>query len=215
MKSVWITLEYSPAGTPPFLEAVFESPDIDREVILGGQTVDGVEILTSFVYGKRDAYETLLDEDDGVLEYEITPDSDGFFLYLRRELGERGASLLESISRETVVVVPPITVHSDRTIHMALVGHPDDLGAIVEDVPAGMSVDVRQVHNAITTTPSRLSERQEEALQTAWDLGYYDVPRTSGIEGVADELDCAVSTASELLRRAEARLVEQTVAAGR
>ena len=213
MKSVWITLEYSPAGTPPFLEAVFESPDVDREIILGGQTVDGVEILTSYVYGSQAAYKTLLEEYDGVLEYEITPDSDGFFLYLRRELGERGASLLESISRETIVVVPPITLHSDRTIHMTLVGHPNDLGAIVEDVPSGMSVDVRQVRNAVTTTPSRLSTRQEEALQAAWNLGYYDVPRTTGIEGVADEIDCAVSTASELLRRGEARLVEQAVAA--
>jgi predicted DNA binding protein len=44
-------------------------------------------------------------------------------------------------------------------------------------------------------------------LVAAQAVGYYEVPRAGGIEAVADELDCAVSTASALVRRAESTLV--------
>jgi len=59
----------------------------------------------------------------------------------------------------------------------------------------------------VSAHDTSVSSRQEDALRAAWELGYYEVPRRNGIEAVADELDCAVSTASELLRRAEAHAV--------
>ncbi|RQH01317.1 helix-turn-helix domain-containing protein [Natrarchaeobius oligotrophus] len=211
MKSMRIALEYGERDAPPILEGFFESPELDREVILGGQVVDGVETITSFVYGTPDAYEPLVDDCDDVLEYDVTPSSDGFFVYLRRKLGAQGASLLESLSQRTVVVVPPIEVRSDRTIRMTLVGHPDDLRLVLEETPDGVSLDVRSIRDGTVSAPTRLSSRQSQALTVAWDVGYYEVPRRNGIETVAAELDCAVSTASELLRRAESRLVGQTL----
>ena len=50
-------------------------------------------------------------------------------------------------------------------------------------------------------------EPRRGGTSDAWDHGYYAVPREGGIEEVADELDCTVSTASALLRRAERELV--------
>lgn len=207
MKSVRIALTFGERSTPPLLDQFFESAELDREVVLGGQVVDSVETVTSFVYGAPAAYETLLDGRDGVLEYEITPSEDGFFLYLRRALGSDGLSLLETLSRETIVVVPPIEIRSDRSVAMTLVGHPRDLGVVLEGTPEGVSLDVRRVQGGVATDPGRLSGRQRQALRTAWEVGYYEVPRRNGVEAVAEELDCAVSTASELLRRAEAGLV--------
>lgn len=215
MRSVRIELAYSAATIPPLHEAFCESPDLDRELILGGQTVDGVETITSFVVGDPAAYEAVLADRESVLEYELTPAEDGFFLYLRRELGPGGTSLLDSLSRETVVVVPPIEVRSDRTIRMTLVGHPDDLGAVVEATPEGIDLRVRRVGGALPGGPSPLTERQREALSAARELGYYEVPRRNGVEAVADELDCAVSTASGLLRRGEARLVGRAIGSDR
>jgi len=51
-------------------------------------------------------------------------------------------------------------------------------------------------------TPASLTDRQRAALDTALDLGYYDVPRAASVADVAVELDCATSTAGELLRKA-------------
>jgi hypothetical protein len=57
-----------------------------------------------------------------------------------------------------------------------------------------------------------LTDPQREALRTAYELGYFEVPRGASLEAVADELDIAPSSASERLRRAQTHLVETTVA---
>lgn len=41
----------------------------------------------------------------------------------------------------------------------------------------------------------------------AWEVSYYQILREGGVEMVAGELECASSTASDLLRRAEQRVV--------
>jgi predicted DNA binding protein len=52
-----------------------------------------------------------------------------------------------------------------------------------------------------------VTPRQQEALEAALDAGYYEVPRRASVSDVAGALDCATSTAGELLRRAEAGVV--------
>ncbi|MDG5817993.1 helix-turn-helix domain-containing protein [Natronococcus sp. A-GB7] len=206
MKSVGIELRYDRHALSPIHEGICSSPALERELILGGQAVDGVETITSFVDGDPAAYEPLLADSERVREYELTPAEDGFFLYLRQELGPEGISLLDALAQETVVVVPPIEIRADRTMRLTLVGHPDDLGTILETVPDGVSLDVLWARDELTVSGS-VSDRQREALEAARELGYYEVPRRNGIEAVAAELECAVSTASELLRRGEAAAV--------
>ncbi|ELY40055.1 helix-turn-helix domain-containing protein [Natronorubrum tibetense] len=214
MKSMRIELQYDRDAVPPLHRGICESPALDREIIVGGQSVDGVETITSFVYGDSEAYESLLDDLETVLEYDITPSDDGFFLYLRRDLGPEGLSLLNALAQETVVVVPPIEIRSDRTIRLTVVGHPSALTAVVEEVPDGMGLDVRWVSQEIAVADASVSDRQAAALQAAWDVGFYEVPREGGIEAVAAELDCAVSTASELVRRGEANAVGRVLDSG-
>lgn len=214
MKSMRIELRYTTAAIPPIHEGICDSPALDREIIVGGQTVDGVETITSFVYGDPEAYESLLDDIEAVREYDVTPSDDGFFLYLRRELGSEGLSLSNALAQDTVVVVPPIEIRSDRTIRLTIVGHPSALTAVMEEVPDGLGLDVRWVSDDVTVTDTPVSDRQFAALRTARDVGFYEIPRAAGIEAVADELNCAVSTASELVRRGEANAVERVLENG-
>ena len=53
----------------------------------------------------------------------------------------------------------------------------------------------------------RLTDRQREALATAHELGYFEVPRTASLGDVAAELGITAASASERLRRAQAELV--------
>jgi hypothetical protein len=57
-----------------------------------------------------------------------------------------------------------------------------------------------------------LTDRQREALRVAYERGYFDIPRGTSLEAVADELDITPSSLSERLRRAQTHLVETTVA---
>ncbi|MFC7043890.1 helix-turn-helix domain-containing protein [Halonotius sp. GCM10025705] len=57
-----------------------------------------------------------------------------------------------------------------------------------------------------------LTNHQQEALRTAYEMGYFDIPRRASLQEVAAELDISASSVSERLRRAQTRLIEETVA---
>lgn len=208
MKSVRVAVRYTAETLHPMHALVCESPFVEREVILGETTRGGVTTFLFYVEGDRHAYESALASVTHVEEYHVTPEGDdAFFVYARESLREREARLSASFERDTVVVVPPVELLSDRTVRLTLVGHADELQAVLDDLPDSVDVDVLAVGRFARALDGRLTDRQRAACEAAWAVGYYELPRTGGIEAVASELDCAVSTASDLLRRAEARLV--------
>lgn len=64
---------------------------------------------------------------------------------------------------------------------------------------------------AATDRRDALSERQREALLTAYEMGYFEIPRATTLGAVADELGISVPAASERLRRAQTGLVESAL----
>jgi predicted DNA binding protein len=59
----------------------------------------------------------------------------------------------------------------------------------------------------------RLTARQREVLQTAYDMGYFDHPKRANAGDVADALDISPSTFSEHLAVAQQKLLEAILAA--
>ncbi|ELZ05646.1 bacterio-opsin activator HTH domain-containing protein [Natrialba chahannaoensis JCM 10990] len=57
-----------------------------------------------------------------------------------------------------------------------------------------------------------LTDPQYEALRTAYELGYFDIPRRTSLEAIAAELDISASSVSERLRRAQTQLIQETMA---
>ena len=57
-----------------------------------------------------------------------------------------------------------------------------------------------------------LTNRQREALRTAYELGHFEIPRQASLADVAAELGVSASSVSERLRRAQTQLIEETVA---
>jgi hypothetical protein len=60
-----------------------------------------------------------------------------------------------------------------------------------------------------TSFDAVLTDRQQEVLNAAIDAGYYDSPRECTQEELAADLEMAKSTCSEILHRAEERVVKQ------
>jgi hypothetical protein len=54
---------------------------------------------------------------------------------------------------------------------------------------------------------SRLTEKQRKTLLTAYELGYYDIPKKVGLVRLAERLNLSRSTVDMQLRRAERRLL--------
>lgn len=59
-----------------------------------------------------------------------------------------------------------------------------------------------------------LTRPQREALVTALEMGYFDLPRRASQQDVAAALDVSASAVSQRLRRAVAELIDSTIADG-
>lgn len=207
MQTMRLRLDLADVVDDGLLGAFCAAPELDRELVFGGQLQDEVETITSYVVGDASVYESILADDPAVLDFEVVPDENGCYAYVRRELGAGGMSFTHSLEQESVVVLPPIETRSDRTLTLTAVGRAVDLAAIVEELPEPIGVTVLWTRSGVPRRGGNATERQREALSAAWEVGYYEIPRENGIETVATELECSPSTASELLRMGEAAII--------
>ncbi len=53
-----------------------------------------------------------------------------------------------------------------------------------------------------------LTERQEEILRTAYEMGYFEYPKKVNIKTLAERLGMSISTLSEMLRKSEKKVLE-------
>lgn len=81
---------------------------------------------------------------------------------------------------------------------------------IAEVETAGFAITLQKLQDyRIPETPlDALTDRQQEVLEVAYDLGYYDVPRGSSTSEIAAELGVDDSTVAKHLQRAEHNLLE-------
>ncbi|WP_247729837.1 helix-turn-helix domain-containing protein [Halovivax limisalsi] len=99
---------------------------------------------------------------------------------------------------------------SGEATTLSLVGPQASIAETIDGyAAAGVSPDLRRLtaYEGRSGPLDALTDRQREVLRTAFELGYYDVPRTAATTDVAAELDLDDSTVSEHLQRAERNLL--------
>ncbi len=168
-----------------------------------------------YVEAAREPYEDAILSVDSIRWYEITPiDENSFYVYICQETRTEDRTWREAYTELDLVVLPPVIYDADATFEMTLVGAGEDLRTLIERLPPSIDVTIRSIgtfdrrHETVATD---CTERQFEALQAAVAIGYYDVPRQGTLNDVAHALDCAESTASDLLRKAESAVMKRLV----
>ena len=86
----------------------------------------------------------------------------------------------------------------------------EDLRRIVADLREIGRVKIEQL-TPYEAPAATLTSRQAEVLQVALDAGYFDWPREVDAETLAERLDIAHSTLLEHLRKAEKKLLEESL----
>jgi DNA-binding CsgD family transcriptional regulator len=98
----------------------------------------------------------------------------------------------------------------DRGASMTLTGPQDAIAGTVDGYEAdGASPELRRLggYRGDGRPLEALTRRQREVVETAYEQGFYEVPRAASTEAVADELDLDPSTVAEHLQRAERNLM--------
>jgi len=101
---------------------------------------------------------------------------------------------------------------SDRGITITLVGSQQAISDTISTYETvGMSPSLRKLgtYKGHDRPLGTLTERQRDVLETAYEMGYYDVPRTASSEAIAAEMDLTAATVTEHLQRAERNLLAQ------
>nr|WP_323849397.1 helix-turn-helix domain-containing protein [Haloferax litoreum] len=86
-----------------------------------------------------------------------------------------------------------------------------DLKSIISGLRSLGTVDLRKL-KPFEGPSTRLSKRQAEVIAYAVEHGYYDWPRKTTVEAIASEFELTRPTVLEHLRRAEKKLLSDSLA---
>ncbi|MFC6873439.1 helix-turn-helix domain-containing protein [Halobellus marinus] len=126
------------------------------------------------------------------------------------QIETENALLLRPVSRVGIPLQTPFVI-SDGVASWEILTSHSKLSRLSEELDgAGMAYDVKSVQDFNDGHEETvLTERQEEVLLTAFESGYYDTPREASLTVVAESLNITKSTCSDILHRAEGKIIEQ------
>jgi len=161
----------------------------------------------------RAEVETRVDEDrlstlEPVDGWEFVAEKEETYLYLV-DFTAPGLPDMSEQSEDIVGTCDP-NVDDEGEATVSLVGDQKairDLLRRYED--AGMSPELRSLgeYDGDEDALASLTQRQRETVETAYEMGFYDVPREASTDEVAERLGLDSSTVSEHLQRAEKNLL--------
>ena len=178
---------------------------------------DGSVVVVYEIDGRIDHLEMVLEATpEKVVEYTITGEPDPLMAQIRFHPGDALEAILGPHRDAGVSFRFPLRYvrHDPATLSVRKVGDRAGIRQALEDVRDVASIEVRAIQpfDSETAQPFRtLTDRQQEVLSTAVELGYYEEPRGATHEDIATALECSPSAVGAHLRRIESSLVHSVV----
>lgn len=171
--------------------------------------LDGDQFFVAGLGDRLDAFEEGLAADSTVADPVVINEFEDRRLY-RGRLTAAGRKRLEPLESAAAFVHDASGTHDGWTVRMEL----EDRQALVRFVrdcrAVGIDFDVQRITDTEGVERHHnygLSSEQERILRTAYERGYYDVPRNVSQTDLADSFGLSTSAVSQHLRRATAELV--------
>ncbi|MFC4989256.1 helix-turn-helix domain-containing protein [Saliphagus infecundisoli] len=141
----------------------------------------------------------------------VEAQEDHWYVYQHCQPTGQAWELFQLLNNYRLMIMFPI-LFDDTGCTIEIIGRESDVqhgfDALPDDIRRQTSIERVSEYSPQATTPSsKLTERQRDILDAAATVGYYDVPRRGTADDVAAAVGCAPSTASEHLRKIEARIL--------
>ena len=200
-------------------EFIRNSDAIEREELVTWNRLPEreVEHLLFYVVGDREPYRQAIDSVDSIPDCTVTPiDDSTFYSYICQETREADVVWRREFAKLELVVMPPVVYDSHGRTHLTVVGVDSALSTLVENLEGGPGIGVEvlelgEFDRRHGTVGGQLTDRQLTLVESAADVGYYEVPRRGSLADVAEAADVARSTASTVLRRAESNVMQALI----
>jgi hypothetical protein len=198
----------------PVDDVLATASDITRETLrYDGARQDGTGVLFYQLRGNPAVLSEIFADRSDIILYDTIDVLDGVFqLYLRVRFDESSGTLDECLFDRGLVIDPPIVFTSRDGLHMTVIGTAEIIQRAMECFPSEIACSVERIGQYAGGNQlllSTLTDRQRDVLETAFEMGYYEVPRQTTHQDIAAALDLSGSTVDEHLQKAECRLIEQ------
>lgn len=211
MKRVQFSATFPDKLMHPLHDRITESGSVTRaELLMWSPTVDATTLF--WCDGPTEATETVIEAIDSLVVSSFVEGGAGTYVFLRQQRYEFASALLETISDAHAVFLPPVVFLDSGEIQFEAVGATTSLSSFHSKLSDLVDVTIEYVDEFDRmSAPWGLTDRQQAAIEAAVSVGYYEVPREGTITDVAGVLDCSPSTAGELVRKAEAEVIQKHV----
>ncbi|MDY6819184.1 MAG: helix-turn-helix domain-containing protein [Halobacteriales archaeon] len=171
---------------------------------------DGTAVVLREVSGDLDCARRLLETHDTTLGYSVSGGSEGEGLaYVHADPPGWIAEVVKLPRRYELVVDFPLEGVGENAIRVTMISEDRAiLQQALADIPDEVDITIERIgaySEEMADLTAVLTSRQQEILDVATDLGYYDVPRQATHEDIAKETGLAASTVSEHMQKIEAR----------
>ena len=212
MRYVKVALIPDAGDLEPVGREIAADPALTRDSILHiNRLNDGTVVSLSQLRGDSDRLEEILESAESVISYNVAPLRDGLQAYIHARPSNVADTLL-SITQEYEFVLDTPIQHGPDGLRVALIGQEETVRKALDSVPDGVRIELEQLSDydpELRELSSLLTDRQQEILDTAAELGYYEVPRQATHQDIADELDLSTTTVGEHLRKIESRMLSE------
>lgn len=210
MKHLRVRLGFPRRTRHPMHNFLVDHPGMRRQELWSWSFVGDLPTVLFRAVGDVEAYRERIADVDSVQSFDLTPVTDStFYSFVHAEPSEREWEWMLAFNRASIVVMPPVVYTDEGEALFEVLGDPEDLRGMLAEFPDRIDTTVERVgeYDRFRTPAAPLTDRQRDVVETAVELGYYDVPREATLEDVAAELDVAASTVSDHLRKAEAEVM--------
>lgn len=214
MRYLAVTFPASSAGTEGIYDHLVPYASRRRGILYNLTLLDdGTTLELVRVEGDRAVIVAELESRENLLTYEIFASrGQSHHIYLHVDQEDELLWLLAHLKAYRLIIDFPIS-YGGRGVTVRLVGEPEMVQRAFNELPPTVrdELDITQLTEYVPdafTLHAGLTSRQRDVLDTAVQLGYYDDPRRATIVDIANELGISQATASEHLRKLEARVFQ-------
>ena len=157
---------------------------------------------------------------DGQPGIEETVDGNGEQIIITSEcLRPHTENNIESyLAKHDCLLLPPLRYERGGKLVRVITLDPENMTRFYQDIQESFRVEVQSKREidaisqdqpilSVGSLVPDLSRRQQEAIQMAWEAGYYEIPRETTTEELAGRMDIDRRTFEEHLRLAEHKFI--------
>jgi hypothetical protein len=214
MRYATVVISPDGEGLQPTDRALAAEPTVRRDSLQQINLLsDGTCVALYSIRGDLERAAEILDAQEDVLGYDVSGEREGL-AYVHFQPTALVEELLTIPQDNEIVLQMPIDCLEGGGVRPTLVGDDETIRRVVEAIPDSLTLSLEGIGDYNPETEqlfSALTPRQQEILEAAVEMGYYEVPRETTHEEIAEVVGVSAGTVGEHLRKVEGKVLSSLV----